>query len=83
MATSNESSGVPKTVIDSPQTAAHNVHIIDIRSAAVELNLKDEIRTMFQPEHGPRTMPTLLLYNERGLQIFENVKPAFMGNVSS
>lgn len=47
--------------------------IIDIRLVAVEINLKDEIRTLFQAEDGPRKLPTLLLYNERGLQIFEEV----------
>lgn len=50
--------------------------IIDIRSAAVEVNLKDEIRTLFTPKDGPRKLPTLLLYNERGLQLFEDVNPA-------
>jgi L-histidine Nalpha-methyltransferase / hercynylcysteine S-oxide synthase len=48
--------------------------IIDIRRAAVEVNLKEEIMSMFHPKHGPRQLPTLLLYNERGLQIFEDVR---------
>ncbi len=47
--------------------------IIDIRSAAVEVSLKDEILTMFHPKKGPRKLPTLLLYDERGLQLFEDV----------
>lgn len=50
-----------------------HLDIIDIRSAAVELNLKEEIRRLFKPQDGPRKMPTLLLYDERGLQIFEKV----------
>jgi hypothetical protein len=35
--------------------------------------LKEQIASMFNPEDGPRKLPTLLLYNERGLQIFEDV----------
>lgn len=51
------------------------VDIIDIRSAAVEINLKEEINCLFKPKDGPRKLPTLLLYNERGLQLFEEVLP--------
>ncbi|KAM0236340.1 hypothetical protein ACHAPO_004972 [Fusarium lateritium] len=47
--------------------------IIDIRGEYVELNLKDEIATSFNPDNGPRKLPTLLLYNEKGLQIFEDI----------
>jgi hypothetical protein len=49
------------------------VDIIDIRQVAVEVNLKEEILSMFHPKQGLRQLPTLLLYNERGLQIFEEV----------
>ena len=48
--------------------------IIDIRHDAVEINLKEEIFTQLQPEEGPKRLPTLLLYDERGLQIFEKVR---------
>ncbi|CAJ0541597.1 Ff.00g081300.m01.CDS01 [Fusarium sp. VM40] len=47
--------------------------IIDIRGKHVEINLKEQIASMFNPEDGPRKLPTLLLYNERGLQIFEDI----------
>ncbi|KAF5672202.1 tRNA-specific adenosine deaminase [Fusarium heterosporum] len=47
--------------------------IIDIRGEHVEINLKDQIASMFNPDDGPRKLPTLLLYNEKGLQIFENI----------
>lgn len=50
-----------------------NIDIIDIRHDAVEVNLKDEIMRSLRPQSGPKTMPTLLLYDERGLQIFEEV----------
>jgi len=48
--------------------------IIDIRRSLVEMNLKEEIISMFNPAKGPRKLPTLLLYNEEGLQIFEDVR---------
>lgn len=47
--------------------------IIDIRGEHVEINLKDQIISQFNPEDGPRKLPTLLLYSERGLQLFEDV----------
>lgn len=48
-------------------------NIIDIRQASVEMNLRDEIVSQFCPKKGPRTLPTLLLYDEAGLQLFEEV----------
>lgn len=48
--------------------------IIDIQNARVEINLKDEILSQMNPEQGPRTLPTLLLYDEKGLQLFEDVR---------
>ncbi|KAF4979752.1 hypothetical protein FZEAL_4109 [Fusarium zealandicum] len=47
--------------------------IIDIRGEHVEINLKEEVASMFNPEDGPRKLPTLLLYNEPGLQLFEDI----------
>jgi hypothetical protein len=48
--------------------------IIDIRQGSVEMNLKVEILSMFLTKNGPRKLPTLLLYDERGLQLFEKVR---------
>lgn len=48
--------------------------IIDVQNARVEINLKDEILSQMNPEEGPRTLPTLLLYDEKGLQLFEEVR---------
>jgi hypothetical protein len=59
--------GMPKMGSVSP------IDIIDIRHDAVEVNLKDEILKSLRPESGIKTLPTLLLYNERGLQLFEEV----------
>lgn len=50
-----------------------NIDIIDIRHDAVEMNLKEEILNSLRPKTGPKQMPTLLLYDERGLQLFEEV----------
>lgn len=54
-----------------------NFDIIDIRHDAVENNLKDEILSSLRPTSGPKTLPTLLLYDERGLQLFEEVHSAY------
>ncbi|KAK8051383.1 hypothetical protein PG993_002768, partial [Apiospora rasikravindrae] len=50
-----------------------DVDIIDIRQASVEINLKEEIHKLFRPEEGPRKLPTLLVYDEKGLQLFEQI----------
>ena len=50
--------------------------IIDIRRAAVEINLKAEVLSLFRAKDAPRRLPTLLLYDERGLQLFEEVSRA-------
>uniref|UniRef100_A0A8H7KD42 Histidine-specific methyltransferase SAM-dependent domain-containing protein n=1 Tax=Bionectria ochroleuca TaxID=29856 RepID=A0A8H7KD42_BIOOC len=47
--------------------------IIDIRSDAVEIDLKNEVKAMIGPKEGPRMLPTLLLYDEKGLQLFEDI----------
>lgn len=49
------------------------IDIIDIRHDGVETNLREEIFNSLKPKTGPKTMPTLLLYDERGLQLFEEV----------
>ncbi|KAI0011262.1 C-type lectin protein [Xylariaceae sp. FL0662B] len=50
-----------------------NVDIIDIRQAAVEINLKEDIHNLLHPQEGIRRLPTLLLYDEKGLQLFEEI----------
>lgn len=57
-----------------PPASSSNLNIIDIRCAAVEINIKEEINTLFKAQDGPRRLPTLLLYDERGLQLFEAVR---------
>ena len=53
-----------------------NIDIIDIRHDAVSIDLKGEILNLLRPEHGPKRMPTMLLYDERGLQLFEEARNA-------
>jgi hypothetical protein len=56
-----------------PWSGSMSIDIIDIRHDAVEMNLKEEILKSLKPQSGPKTLPTLLLYDERGLQLFEKV----------
>lgn len=56
-----------------PPASSPNLNIIDIRCAAVEINIKEEINSLFKAQDGPRRLPTLLLYDERGLQLFEAI----------
>lgn len=72
----------PASVVSPTDTGAiktggpvwQDVDILDIRRAAVETNLKEEIHRMLRPDEGPRKLPTLLLYSEKGLQLFEQVR---------
>ncbi|KAI1816902.1 C-type lectin protein [Poronia punctata] len=68
--------GKPVGGADGPQgkvaSSAH-VDIIDIRRNTVEASLKEEIHSLFFPQEGPRKLPTMLLYDERGLQLFEKI----------
>jgi len=67
----------PSGPLSHPKAAGKaSVDILDIRRADVQFNIKADILSQFHPETGPRTLPTLLLYNERGLQLFEDVSPA-------
>ncbi|KAI3402213.1 hypothetical protein diail_142 [Diaporthe ilicicola] len=56
-----------------PPASSPDLNIIDIRCAAVEINIKEEINSLFKTQDGPRRLPTLLLYDERGLQLFEAI----------
>ena len=60
----------------SPRSLGSNFNIIDIRRSPVEIDLKEDIVTLFHPKEGPRRLPTLLLYDERGLQLFEDASPS-------
>ncbi|KAL9634132.1 MAG: hypothetical protein Q9204_003119 [Flavoplaca sp. TL-2023a] len=48
--------------------------IADIRQGQYGVSLLDEMRTALRPQDGgEKRMPTLLLYDERGLQLFEDI----------
>ena len=48
--------------------------IIDIRQGGFDTSLVDEIRQKLNPAKGQeRRMPTLVLYDEEGLQLFEEI----------
>ena len=56
------------------QNAYSHVPIIDIRQRGFDLSLVDEIRQKLNPGKGQeRRMPTRLLYDEEGLQLFEDI----------
>ncbi|KAG5950565.1 Ergothioneine biosynthesis protein 1 [Claviceps sorghi] len=61
----------PKTAFK-PRGQTHNV--IDIRRSKVHFDLKDALISSFNPsDGGAPTLPTLLLYDEKGLQLFEQI----------
>ncbi|POS88303.1 hypothetical protein EPUL_000094 [Erysiphe pulchra] len=47
--------------------------IFDIRCSSVDNQLKEEVLKSLNPTSGTKTLPTMLLYNERGLQLFEEI----------
>lgn len=48
--------------------------IIDIRSDSEGINLRNEIKAGLDVGDGEdKTLPTLLLYDNRGLKLFENI----------
>ena len=51
-----------------------DMSIIDIHRGAFDIDLLDEIRQKLNPGKGQeRRMPTLLLYDEQGLRLFEEI----------
>ena len=51
-----------------------NDHIIDIRRSTIEHSVRDDMLRMLQPKLGQeKRMPTLLLYDEAGLKLFEQI----------
>jgi len=51
-----------------------DVSIIDIRRGGLDFSLVDDIKTKLNPrDGGEKLLPTLLLYDERGLKLFEEI----------
>lgn len=56
------------------QNGHSDVSIIDIRQGGSDISIVDEIRQKLNPGQGQeRRMPTLLLYDEEGLRLFEEI----------
>lgn len=50
------------------------VSIADIRQGGLEFSILGEVRKMLHPNKGQeKRMPTLLLYDEQGLKLFEDI----------
>lgn len=75
-ATASPASKLGKQVLATGSAEEVSLDIIDIRGAAVEINLKEDILAMIHSKETARSLPTLLLYNARGLQLFEDVRAA-------
>ena len=57
-----------------PQIDGSDVPIVDIRQQELAFSLLDDIREGLQTSEGSeRTLPTLLLYDEVGLKLFEDI----------
>lgn len=55
------------------QTSSNN-QIIDIRRDTEEISILDDIKRGLRPNDGhEKTLPTLLLYDEAGLKLFEEI----------
>jgi len=51
-----------------------DVSIMDIRQGGLDFSIIDDMRKKLNPENGQeRRMPTLLLYDEQGLKLFEDI----------
>lgn len=57
----------------SPLKSPSQHNIIDIRRSKLELSLKDEILAGLKKPEGEKTLPTLLLYDAKGLKLFQDI----------
>ena len=62
----------PRGVRASSKAGVGVPQIIDIRSDTAGIELKQQIQAGLKSE-GEKTLPTLLLYNEQGLRLFERI----------
>ena len=57
-----------------PIDCHRQVSVSDIRREGSEFSILDEMRNLLNPEKGPeKRMPTMLLYDEQGLKLFEDI----------
>ncbi|KAG6003635.1 Ergothioneine biosynthesis protein 1 [Claviceps maximensis] len=72
LSTQHDSIGLNSKPASKPRGQTHDV--IDIRSNKANFDLKDALTSSFNPsDGGARRLPTLLLYDEKGLQLFEQI----------
>ena len=58
----------------SPLGPENDVSIIDIRRNEIGFSIFDDLHQGIRPVHGgEKRMPTMLLYDERGLKLFEEI----------
>ena len=56
------------------QLGSIQVHLEDVRQNEVGLSILDELHDQLRPQDdGEKKMPTLLLYDEKGLKLFEDI----------
>ena len=56
-----------------PQNGDASTYIMDIRRSELGPSVIDDMRNLFTAEVGKKRMPTLLLYDENGLKLFEEI----------
>ena len=61
-------------MVSSQSDSGSNARVIDIRRDEIEFSVHDSIRSQLRPANGAeKRLPTLLLYDERGLKLFEEI----------
>ena len=56
------------------ENSRSNMSIVDIRQGGFDISLVNQIRQNLNPGKGQeRRMPTLLLYDEKGLKLYEKI----------
>lgn len=82
MASSRADTAPARSVIGSAEGVQDKIAIVDIRRREIALSIRDEMLASLQPCDGKgKQMPTLLLYDEIGLKLFEAI--TFLDDVSS
>lgn len=61
-------------VLSGKMTVSGTTQIIDIRAGKTKLDILRDIKNGLRPQNGgEKTLPTLLLYDEAGLRLFEKI----------
>lgn len=64
----------PARPVYGPAVAGYANRLKDIRRNLVDASLRDDILTTFKPGTSNMQLPTLILYDEPGLRLFEEVR---------